>query len=159
MQRIARLVELNRQKMARIEEQISKLTEIRLEQVGVIAALNSLSDEKRTMIPLGAGVQLPAKQETNTVVVDIGSGIQADRPRPEAIEILEKRMSELDEVLQILQNEAGETEKTITELAAVFSDAAAAMQTIDTSEEEPVVTESKPKPRRRRSSGELTLDD
>ena len=159
MQRIARLVELNRQKMARIEEQISKLTEIRLEQVGVIAALNSLSDEKRTMIPLGAGVQLPAKQETNTVVVDIGSGIQAERPRPEAIEILEKRMSELDEVLQILQNEAGETEKTITELAAVFSDAAAAMQTIDTSEEEPVVTESKPKPRRRRSSGELTLDD
>ena len=39
LQRIAQLVEMNRQKMARIEEQVSKLSEIRLEQLGVIAAL------------------------------------------------------------------------------------------------------------------------
>ena len=43
LQRIAQLVEMNRQKMARIEEQVNKLTEIRLEQLGVIAALKTLS--------------------------------------------------------------------------------------------------------------------
>jgi prefoldin alpha subunit len=158
MQRIARLVELNRQKMTRIEDQISKLTEIRLEQVGVVAALNSLSSDKRTMIPLGSGIQLPTKQDGDTVVVDIGSGIQAERTRTEAIEILEKRMAELDDVLKILQTEGTETENTINELVTVFTEAAAALQAVETPQPESDVTETKPKPRRHRG-GELTLDD
>ena len=159
MQRIARLVELNRQKMTRIEDQITKLTEIRLEQVGVVAALNSLSSDKRTMIPLGSGIQLPAKQEGDTVVVDIGSGIQAERTRTEAIEILEKKMVELDNVLQILQTEGTETENTINELVTVFTEAAAALQAVDSTEPEAAEPRPKPKSRRRRGGGELTLDD
>ena len=159
MQRIARLVELNRQKMTRIEDQISKLTEIRLEQVGVVAALNSLSSDKRTMIPLGSGIQLPTKQDGDTVVVDIGSGIQAERTRTEAIEILEKRMAELDDVLKILQTEGTETENTINELVTVFTEAAAALQAVETPQPESPATETKPKPRRHRGGGELTLDD
>ena len=51
LQRIAQLVEMNRQKMARIEEQITKLTEIRLEQLGVIAALKTLESNQSTMVP------------------------------------------------------------------------------------------------------------
>ena len=51
LQRIAQLVEMNRQKMARIEEQITKLSEIRLEQLGVIAALKVLDTNPSTMIP------------------------------------------------------------------------------------------------------------
>ena len=51
LQRIAQLVEMNRQKMARIEEQITKLTEIRMEQLGVIAALKTLDTQQSTMIP------------------------------------------------------------------------------------------------------------
>ena len=58
LQRIAQLVEMNRQKMARIEEQVTKLSEIRLEQLGVIAALKVLNTQQSTMIPLGGGVQL-----------------------------------------------------------------------------------------------------
>ena len=53
LQRIAQLVEMNRQKMARIEEQITKLSEIRMEQLGVIAALKTLDTNQSTMIPLG----------------------------------------------------------------------------------------------------------
>ena len=45
LQRIAQLVEMNRQKMARIEEQITRLSEIRIEQLGVIASLKILSTE------------------------------------------------------------------------------------------------------------------
>ena len=41
LQRIAQLVEMNRQKMARIEEQMTRLSEIRMEQLGVIASLKS----------------------------------------------------------------------------------------------------------------------
>ena len=128
LQRIAQLVEMNRQKMARIEEQVTKLTEIRLEQLGVIAALKTLESNQPTMIPLGAGVQLPASPNGDTVVIDIGSGVQAEKPREEAITILEARLNEVEGVLNTLQNEFTDTEKVVTGLAATFTEAAQNLQ-------------------------------
>ena len=159
LQRIAQLVEMNRQKMARIEEQITKLSEIRLEQLGVIAALKTLDTNQPTMIPLGGGVQLPAVPKGNTVVIDIGSGIQAEKPRSEAISILESRLVEVEDVLTTLQNEFTETETVVTQLATTFTEAAKKIQEIP--EEAPEKADSNPQPsRRRRKHGtELTLDD
>ena len=88
LQRIAQLVEMNRQKMARIEEQMTRLSEIRMEQLGVIASLKTLATRTTHDDPSGAGVQLPASPTGDTVVIDIGSGVQAEKPRVEAIEIL-----------------------------------------------------------------------
>ena len=160
LQRIAQLVEMNRQKMARIEEQVTRLSEIRLEQLGVIASLKTLATQQPTMIPLGAGVQLPATPTGETVVIDIGSGVQAEKPRVEAIEILESRLQEVDEVMTTLQNEFAETEKIVAELATTFSDAAKQLQQQSTDE---VIDDQEsspsPKRRRRKHGTELTLDD
>ena len=159
LQRIAQLVEMNRQKMARIEEQVTKLTEIRLEQLGVIAALKTLDSTKSTMMPLGAGVQLPASPTGDTVVIDIGSGVQAEKPRDEAITILEGRLSEVEEVLTTLQNEFTDTEKIVTDLATTFTEAAKNLQqSTEVADEEPEPS-TKPKRRRRKHGTELTLDD
>ena len=159
LQRIAQLVEMNRQKMARIEEQITKLSEIRMEQLGVIAALKTLDTNQSTMIPLGGGVQLPITTEGNTVVVDIGSGVQAEKPRAEAITILESRLEEVEEVMDTLQNEFTETETVVTELANTFSEAAATIQAAQEAEPVEVDTQAKPTRRRRKHGTELTLDD
>jgi len=159
LQRIAQLVEMNRQKMARIEEQVTKLTEIRLEQLGVIAALKTLGTNQSTMIPLGAGVQLPASPKGDTVVIDIGSGVQAEKPREEAITILEARLNEVDEVLNTLQNEFMETEKVVTDLANTFTEAAKDLQQATEAQSEEEETPTKPKRRRRKHGTELTLDD
>ncbi|MBK39376.1 MAG: prefoldin subunit alpha [Euryarchaeota archaeon] len=160
LQRIAQLVEMNRQKMSRIEEQITRLSEIRLEQLGVIASLKTLATQQPTMIPLGAGVQLPATPTGETVVIDIGSGVQAEKPRVEAIEILESRLQEVDEVMTTLQNEFAETEKIVAELATTFSDAAKQLQQQSTDEAIGDQESSPPPKRRRRKHGtELTLDD
>ncbi|MDP6906908.1 MAG: prefoldin subunit alpha [Candidatus Thalassarchaeaceae archaeon] len=157
LQRIAQLVELNRQKMARLEEQISKLREIHVEQTGVLSALQAMDNSKQTMIPLGAGVQLPTTSTNDAVVIDIGSGIQAERPREEAIIILQTRMTDVMEVLTALESEFNSTEKMVIELATTFNEAANALKA---SEEE---TTSEPEPtqksRRRRRGTELTLDD
>ena len=134
LQRIAQLVEMNRQKMARIEEQVTRLSEIRLEQLGVIASLKTLATQQPTMIPLGAGVQLPATPTGETVVIAIGSGVQAEKPRVAAIEILESRLQEVDEVMNTLQNECAETEKIVAELATTFSEAAKQLQHQSTDE-------------------------
>ena len=159
LQRIAQLVEMNRQKMARIEEQITKLSEIRMEQLGVIAALKTLDTKQSTMIPLGGGVQLPISTEGNTVVVDIGSGVQAEKPRAEAITILESRLEEVEEVMDTLQNEFTETETVVTELANTFSEAAAAIQAAQEAEPVEESPQVKPTRRRRKHGTELTLDD
>ena len=160
LQRIAQLVEMNRQKMARIEEQVTRLSEIRLEQLGVIASLKTLATQQPTMIPLGAGVQLPATPTGETVVIDIGSGVQAEKPRIEAIEILESRLQEVDEVMTTLQNEFAETEKIVAELATTFSDAAKQLQQQSTDEAiDDQESSPSPKRRRRKHGTELTLDD
>ena len=159
LQRIAQLVEMNRQKMARIEEQVTKLTEIRLEQLGVISALKTLDTNQSTMIPLGAGVQLPASPKGDTVVIDIGSGVQAERPREEAISILEARLAEVEDVLNVLQTEFTETETIVTELANTFTEAAKQLQAEPESESEEPETPTKPSRRRRKHGTELTLDD
>jgi len=159
LQRIAQLVEMNRQKMARIEEQITKLSEIRMEQLGVIAALKTLDTQQSTMIPLGGGVQLPISTEGNTVVVDIGSGVQAEKPRAEAITILESRLEEVEEVMDTLQNEFTDTETVVTELANTFSEAAAAIQAAQEAEPAEESSQAKPTRRRRKHGTELTLDD
>ncbi len=160
LQRVAQLVEMNRKKMARIEEQMTRLSEIRLEQLGVIASLKVLATGQPTMIPLGAGVQLPASPTGDTVVIDIGSGVQAEKPRAEAVEILETRLNEVDEVMSTLQNEFTDTEKIVSELATTFSAAAKQLQQQSTEEEE-TQQDSVPAPKRRRKKHgtELTLDD
>ena len=160
LQRIAQLVEMNRQKMARIEEQITRLSEIRLEQLGVIASLKALATEQPTMIPLGAGVQLPVNPTSDNVVIDIGSGVQAEKPRAEAVEILESRLEEVDAVMSTLQNEFVDTEKIVTELATDFSDAAKQLQQESIEEPESQQESTPPQKRRRKKHGtELTLDD
>ena len=159
LQRIAQLVEMNRQKMARIEEQITKLSEIRMEQLGVIAALKTLDTQQSTMIPLGGGVQLPISTEGNTAVVDIGSGVQAEKPRAEAITILESRLEEVEEVMDTLQNEFTDTETVVTELANTFSEAATAIQAAQEAEPAEESPQAKPARRRRKHGTELTLDD
>ena len=159
LQQIAQLVEMNRQKMARIEEQITKLTEIRLEQLGVIASLKVLGTKQSTMIPLGAGVQLPASPDGETVVIDIGSGVQAEKPREEAIDILESRLSEVDEVLTTLQSEFADTEKIVTELASTFTEAAKSLQEQADESTEESEAQSKTTRKRRKHGTELTLDD
>ncbi len=160
LQRIAQLVEMNRQKMARIEEQVTRLTEIRLEQLGVIAAIKTLDTGQPTMIPLGAGVQLPATPQSNNVIIDIGSGVQAEKSRDEAIEILESRLAEVEDVHTKLQAEFTDTERVVAELATTFSTAAKELQAATEEKHSDSIPEEKQPRRRRRKHGtELTLDD
>ena len=94
LQRIAQQVELNRQRMESIEQQTSRLEQIRLEQLQTIETLSAIPDTgaKGAMIPLGSGVQIVADIPPKTgAVIDIGSRVQAEKPLEEAIEILTKK--------------------------------------------------------------------
>jgi len=175
LQQVARLVDINRQRITRIEEQVIRLDSIFIEQEGVIRAMKAIPDDgRRVMIPLGSGVQLPVSPTSDGVIIDIGSGIQAERPLPEAIEILEARRGEVAEVLTQLRQELSDAEEVVKTLAATFAEGAQALQPAgplpQESQQEPqekpkkpedpqTVKPTKTKRRRRRPGSELTLDD
>ncbi len=165
LQRLAQLVEVNRERLQSLENQIRSLEGIKLEQEHAIEALASISEEgvRGAMIPLGAGVQVVADIPSDAgAVVDVGSRIQAEKTREEAKEILAKRNEELRAIMDTIKKEYDELEAHIVELANTFNEA---VEHIQPSDPEPDFSEDKTetaptKRRTRRKRGtELTLDD
>lgn len=164
LQRIARLVEMNRQQLTSLGEQIDNLNNALIEHQQIISALSSLleNNSENVLIPLGSGVQLIANQTSNPgVVIDIGSGIQAERPISEAIEILNSRVVDIQELIDTLKKEFDEKEQNVKQLATKFTEEAESLEEVrktDELDKEPA-EHPPPKKRRRNISGELTLDD
>ena len=165
LQRIARLVEVNRERLQALEQQLRNLEGIKVEQEHALEALLSISQDgaNGAMIPLGAGVQLVADiPPDGGAVIDIGSRIQAEKTRGEAAQILSKRNEELNDIMESLRKEYEELEKHVVELATRFNEAVEGAK--PTSEEAPndkqqsMDAPNKRKPRRKRGT-ELTLDD
>ena len=178
LQRIARMVDIHRQKMERIEEQLTRLESIHLEQGQVVRAMREIPDEGMAgaMIPLGSGVQLMVDiPKDSGAVIDIGTAVQAEMTRTQAADLIEERQMEISTLIDSLKKEFDSAEATVRELAETFNQGVAAMEESTPSEElEPtsspntqdeVLPESDPenteRPRRRRRGigSELTLDD
>jgi len=165
LQRIARLVEANRERMEALEAQLRRLESVRMEQLNALKALESIPDEgsKGAMVPLGAGVQIITDIPPDYgAVVDIGSGIQAEKTRAEASEILSTRNKELSDLTERMKSEFDQLEANTIELANDFNEKMAKVE--DSEEQQPQPASGaqedvpKRKPRRRRGT-ELTLDD
>ena len=164
LQRIADLVETNRERLQNIESQVVRLEEVRQEQARAIMALKAIpaSGANDAMIPLGGGVQIIADiPSEGGAVIDIGSGIQAEKTREEALELLSSRNEELIRLMDSLRSEFDETEKLVIELANQFNEGIEELQgegqdSTDSTTQEP---ENRPRRRRRKRGTEFTLDD
>ena len=165
LQRLAQLVEVNRERLQALEQQIRNLEGIRIEQEHALEALEAIPKEgvNGAMVPLGAGVQLIANIPSDAgAVVDVGSRVQAEKTRHQAMDILKKRNEELLTIMTNLKEDYDELENQITILANRFNETVEGLQeTIqkpnpsNEHEQDPL-----PKRRRRRKRGtELTLDD
>ena len=115
------------------------------------------------MVPLGAGVQIITDIPANYgAVVDIGSGIQAEKTRVEAREILSKRNQELSDLTERMKTEFDQLENNTMQLANEFNEKMAKIEnSSESTPPTPTDTQEAPplrKPRRRRGT-ELTLDD
>ena len=165
LQRLARLVEINKDRLQKLETQLQNLDNIRIEQSHALDALNSISEDgaKDAMIPLGAGVQLIADINADSgAVVDIGSRVQAEKTREEAVQILKNRNEEIISIIEKIKLDYDELEKQVVTLATEFN------ERIESIKQEPEGTspteaknnpEPKRKSRRRKRGTELTLDD
>ena len=165
LQRLAQLVEVNRERLQALEQQIRNLEGIKIEQEHAMGALESISEQgaKGAMVPLGAGVQIVTDIPPDAgAVVDIGSRVQAEKTRPEALEILRSRNDELKGIIDSVTKEHQELENHVVALASRFNEIATGIQAPgDSDHHEPEkvqATQTKRRPRRKRGT-ELTLDD
>jgi len=163
LQRIAQMVEVNRERMQAIEQQLGQLESIHVEQIQAIEALQAIPEEgaQGAMIPLGSGVQIIADIPSGGgAVVDIGSRVQAERTREEAADILSKRSEELAAIIERMKAELNELEQTTVGLAQKFNENVEGMQP-ETITDAPEPTTPTPTPRhsKRKRGTDLTLDD
>ncbi len=163
LQRMAQLVEFNRERMQTIEQQIRQLETIRMEQIQAIEALRAIPEDgaEGAMIPLGSGLQIVADIPADAgAVIDIGSRIQAEKTREEAADILSKRGEELVAVIDKMRQEFDELDKATVETAQKFNESVEGLEPEELAPPEPETPDTKKTPRRKRKRGtELTLDD
>ena len=159
LQRMARLVDMNRQRLEEIQLQIERIEAVQLEHDDTKQALKALSNGLSGHIPLGAGVMVPIPKNVTTIV-DLGSGVYGERKPEDAEELVATRLKDLTELKSQFEADAALLTKRIEELAKSFETAAQAMTEL----KEPVLERQEPvsekTTRRRRGIGsELTLDD
>ena len=195
LKNMARLIDLNRQRLEQLQDQVSRLEIVQAEDADVETSLTEISriaseatshpsekKQNKVMIPIGSGVHLPTTVEANTTsVIDIGSGIFAEKNPDEAAPIIRTRITELGIIITELNNEAETITAKITEMGTEFNLAAQQMndggmtdpsleapqiteqnrtETTDNEGEDKETAQQQPKPSRRRGfGGELTLDD
>jgi len=161
LQRIAQLVEANRERMQAIEQQVRQLESIRIEQMQAIEALLAIPKEgaEGAMIPLGSGVQIVADiPPEGGAVVDIGSRVQTERTRGEAAEILSRRSEELVTIIERMKMEFDELEQTTINLAQKFNESVEGLEPEEITEE-PAPSAPAPRRAKRKRGTDLTLDD
>ena len=161
LQRIAQLVEANRERMQAIEQQVRQLESIRIEQMQAIEALLAIPKEgaEGAMIPLGSGVQIVADiPPEGGAVVDIGSRVQTERTREEAAEILSRRSEELVTIIERMKTEFDEIEQTTIDLAQKFNESVEGLEPEEITEA-PALSAPAPRRAKRKRGTDLTLDD
>ncbi|MGB2478370.1 MAG: prefoldin subunit alpha [Candidatus Poseidoniaceae archaeon] len=160
LQRLARLVDMNKQRLDEINQQIERIEAVQLEHDDTRRALSALSGGKSGHITLGAGVMVPIPSNATTIV-DLGSGVFGERSPDSAKELVSKRLEDLTELKSQFEADAAMLTQRIEELATTFEKAAQAMtESNQETEVETPKPEEKPSKRKRRGfGGELTLDD
>ena len=160
LKQISRAVESNRRRLEQIQDQISRLEMVQAEHADVETALLTMSGKNEgNMIPIGAGVQLPITTN-NTAVVDVGSGIFAEKSMTDTAEIIRTRITDIGVLITELNNEAKGTAEKVSELTQTLNTSLAKQQKQTQPKEPESQPSSKDKKRRGRGfGGELTLDD
>lgn len=162
LQQMARLVDMNRQRLEEIQNQLEKVEVVILEHDDAYKALTTLANGKSGHIPIGAGVMVETKKKSTTLV-DFGSGVYGQATPAEAAITVSKRLEDLIQLKSQFELEATQLTQRIEQLALHFEQAAKELTTannIEVSEEEPEGQKTPQKVRKKRSFGsELTLDD
>ncbi len=162
LQRMARLIDMNRERLSEIENQISRIETVQLEHEDTIKSLTALSTGSKGHLPIGAGVMIPTPK-SNTTLIDLGAGIFGEKSFEESIKLVEDRLNDLNKLKVQFTEETHQLNSRIEELAKEFDNSVNTYSENNPLQEKPEKEPSKPpsktQRRRRGLNNELTLDD
>jgi len=163
--RITRLIEANHSRKEALRSQLERLSALLDEQTRAQGTLEAAASQpnKRTLIPLGSGVQIPVTIEEGALpVIDIGSGVQIETTHEKAIQMLSQRNAELTNLIESMVEESRGIETTILELTSQIEEnqpETTSESPIEPTNQEPSENQPKKRTPRRKRGTELTLDD
>ena len=158
LQRLADLVSMNRNRSEEIAIQLDRVESVIQEHRTVIASLQAIDTSEQGHIPIGGGVMLPFQKFEDSTLVDLGSGVFAEKTFGEAINLIQQRIQDLENALSRLEEEAQSTTKMAQDLSHRFSETAEQISKNEP-EKDTKQKESNTKRQRRKFGKELTLDD
>ena len=162
LQQMARLVDMNRQRLAELQEQVQRVDAVLFEHEETITSLKAIETSPGGHMSLGAGVMLPINKGTTTLV-DLGTGILGERSPQGAITIFQSRIDDLTEVKSQFEKEIEVVSQRTEDLANAFDEAAKSISQTKSAEKEPETEPEQPSSthtkRRRNFGSSLTLDD
>ena len=135
LQNLAKLIELNRDRMTELQSQRSRVKTVHDEHTDTIRALLSFSGkEEAALIPIGAGATLRVQLDSSSsTLLDVGSGIHAQMPFPRAADLLKLRIKDLDDLLNQLDEEINRTEVALRKFALQFEETTKTIEKTDES--------------------------
>jgi prefoldin alpha subunit len=162
--RITRLIEANHSRQEALRAQLERLSALLDEQTRAQGTLEAtaMQTNKRTMIPLGSGVQIPVAIEEGALpVIDIGSGVQIETTHEKAIQMLNQRNAELTNLIESMVEESRAIDSTIAELTNQIEahQPDTTPKPKESTVQEPPQSQPKKRTPRRKRGTELTLDD
>jgi prefoldin alpha subunit len=103
-----------------LQQQISNLGGTRSElsmTLEFLKNLNQLKPDTEILVPVGSGAMIKAKiSGIDRVLVEIGSGVVVEKTPNEAIQIIEGRMKDVDEVIARIQKDITSIQEKIEAL-------------------------------------------
>ena len=163
--RITRLIEANHSRKEALRSQLERLSALLDEQTRAQGTLEAAASQpnKRTLIPLGSGVQIPVTIEEGALpIIDIGSGVQIETTHQKAMQMLGERNSELRNLIESMVEESRAIESTISQLTSqieVNEPEIRPENPKQTQDQETSNSQPKKRAQRRKRGTELTLDD
>jgi len=114
------LMKLNmfQQEAQKIEDQVNMMNQQIIELRGLQDNLSSLENEteKEFLAPIGRGIYVKSEMKEKQLFVNIGSGIVLRKSHQETREIIERQVSQLDEVKERLLGQLNDISRMVTEV-------------------------------------------
>lgn len=85
--------------------------------VQTLENISKLSKKEDVLLPIGSGAYIKAKVENNEVaLIDVGAGVIAEKPIPDAVKFLKSRIGEMDSMRETLQSNFEDVSSKMKEL-------------------------------------------
>lgn len=137
LQNLARIVEVTKASFDEVEKQIIKVEEVINEHDVTLTTLNELvqvsaKGSVSAHLSIGSGVTLPYKyegREQGLTMIDLGSGIFAEKTWSQAIEVTQTRKDDIMHLRNELQQQSQALEAKVAEAAEQFNQMATQLKT------------------------------